>query len=249
MLNPETHKNRRAMGKIRVLRDKVQDLEVVVARIETGLQHVKFFAWGSATLVAGILAFLGHNSYSLVGLVSKLEERLLQERLATNPKLDQLLQAMASLEAKVDPGTDEATSLTKNRKAIMEAEPNPFSWPVETPPLEANIRIVDQGILGIIDPNRSDALLVLASRHGRVAQIGQDEAGRGRVEIDHGLHYSTFYGFLSEILVEQDALVEAGQVIGRGSRDTVVGLSFGLKEPGSSVFVSPIQFKFFPKLK
>jgi hypothetical protein len=57
---------------------------------------------------------------------------------------------------------------------------------------------------------------VVASDSGVVILAGWTDIGYGlRVVIDHQIDYTTLYGHLSEILVDEGQVVEEGQVIGR----------------------------------
>jgi hypothetical protein len=57
---------------------------------------------------------------------------------------------------------------------------------------------------------------VVASDNGVVILAGWSDIGYGlRVVIDHQVDYTTLYGHLSEILVEEGQVVEKGQVIGQ----------------------------------
>lgn len=57
---------------------------------------------------------------------------------------------------------------------------------------------------------------VVASDNGMVILAGWSDIGYGlRVVIDHQVDYTTLYGHLSEVLVEEGQVVEKGQVIGR----------------------------------
>ncbi len=84
---------------------------------------------------------------------------------------------------------------------------------------------------------------VLASDNGVVIKAGWSDIGYGlRVVIDHQVDYTTLYGHLSEVLVDEGQVVEKGQVIGRvGSTGNSTGphLHFELRDFG--YLANPLQ--------
>jgi len=79
---------------------------------------------------------------------------------------------------------------------------------------------------------------VRASGGGRVKQTGSDSAFGAYVLLVHPGGYETMYGHLSRVVVQQGALVRAGQVIGLSGntgRSTAPHLHFEIRRGGQSV--------------
>jgi murein DD-endopeptidase MepM/ murein hydrolase activator NlpD len=73
----------------------------------------------------------------------------------------------------------------------------------------------EQTFHGGVDIAAKEGKLVRASRLGKVIFTG-DTGGYGNLIImEHDLGYHTFYGHLSEILVEQEEIIETGYAIGK----------------------------------
>ncbi len=88
-----------------------------------------------------------------------------------------------------------------------------------------------------VDISAPDGADVHAARDGRVIESGDDRLFGLYIIIEHEAGYTTFYGHLSEVLVELNARVTSGMIIGRvGSTGISTGphLHFEVRVHGTS---------------